>query len=372
MVIKMESHPIGEAEAIIPMEIVSSRGTSTSTTDTLRRKAARRTESWYVASPPPPQRGTRKRQLPRYFASLPPQAEDITAARKKRRLEEPLTTTRSTTTDEDARKAATPNASVGLHPPAADNDDANADLVADAQPNTGTGSWTLEEDAKLTSAVTNTSKKKCGKDYKTNWAAVAALVPSRSRIQCRHRWHDVLDPSIGRASGRAGKWTEDEDSKLKNAVQTLGDKDWVSISALVPGRTKRQCNNRWKDALHPSIDRVNVRTGKWTEDEDSKLKDAVPTHGDKDWVAISALVLGRTKRQCSNRWKDVSEPSVDRAGGRKGKWTAVEDSKLKDVVQTLGGNDWVAVAALVPGRSRKQCWQRWKLIYPEFRTVRGK
>jgi hypothetical protein len=36
-----------------------------------------------------------------------------------------------------------------------------------------TGSWTAEEDAKVNSAFTNTSKKKWGKEYKTDWAAVA-------------------------------------------------------------------------------------------------------------------------------------------------------------------------------------------------------
>jgi hypothetical protein len=162
-----------------------------------------------------------------------------------------------------------------------------------------------------------------------------------------------LDPSISRASGRSGKWTEDEDSELRDAVQTLGDKEWVAISALVPGRMRRQCYNRWKDALDPSIDRVNERAGKWTEDEASKLKDAVQMQGDKDWVAVSVLVPGRTKKQCGSRWHNALDPSIVRASGRKGKRTEDEDSKLKDAVQTHGENDWVAAAALVPGRTRK-------------------
>jgi hypothetical protein len=48
-----------------------------------------------------------------------------------------------------------------------------------------------------------------------------------------------LDPSIGGASGRTGKWTAVEDSKLKNAVQTHGGKNWCAIAALVPGRTEK-------------------------------------------------------------------------------------------------------------------------------------
>jgi hypothetical protein len=47
-------------------------------------------------------------------------------------------------------------------------------------------------------------------------------------------------------------WTEDEDSKLKIAVQTHGGKDWAAIAALVPSRTKIQCHDRWHNALDPS------------------------------------------------------------------------------------------------------------------------
>jgi hypothetical protein len=35
-----------------------------------------------------------------------------------------------------------------------------------------------------------------------------------------------------------------------------------------------------------------------------------------------------------------------------GEWTAVEDGKLKDAVQTHGGKNWVAISALVAGRTR--------------------
>jgi hypothetical protein len=44
--------------------------------------------------------------------------------------------------------------------------------------------WKSEEDAKLTRAVTNTPKKRWGKEYKINWDAVAALVPGRVESQC--------------------------------------------------------------------------------------------------------------------------------------------------------------------------------------------
>jgi hypothetical protein len=70
---------------------------------------------------------------------------------------------------------------------------------------------------------------------------------SNTKKQCRNRWwYDVLASSIGRSTGRTGKWREDEDIKLKSAIQAHGDKHWAAIAALVPGRTQKQCSDRWR------------------------------------------------------------------------------------------------------------------------------
>jgi hypothetical protein len=366
-VIKMERDPIEEAEAIIPVEVVSSGGQSaieepepeaiipnetlSSGTGRLRRKAARRSEPLFI------------RRSPRRLGKAA--AEDA-PARKKPRLEEPL----PTTTNESAGNTASTDVSVVLSPPdaAADDDDANtnAESVTDTQPNDvasgTTGSWTSEEDAKLTNAVTNTRKKKYGKEYKTDWVAGATLVPGRTRQQCWCRWKYVLVSNIDPANGRKGGWTEDEDSKLKDAVQTHGGKNWIAIAALVPGRTQKQCCRRWHDVLSHSIDRASGRKGEWTEDEDDKLNDAVQTHGGKNWIAIARLVPGRTRNQCRNRWHYALNPSVDLAAGHTGKWTPDEDDKLKDSVQMRGGKNWRATAALVPGRTQRQCCRRWHAV----------
>jgi hypothetical protein len=356
-------------EAPIPPEIVSSGSATNTTTVRLRRRAANRTEPLYL------RRGTRKRRPPGYFASSPPppQDEDNPAARKKPRLEGPLPTIRAIARDEAARKTDSHDVSEGHSPPANNNDDLNADAVTDTQPNArastrATGRlWTLEEDAKLTSAVANTSKKKYGKEYKTDWAAIAALVLGRTRRQCWRRWQDVLDPSIDRTPPeRTGNWRPDEDSKLKEAVKIHGSKNWGAVAALVPGRTTKQCHSRWNYVLDPSIDRANGCRSKWTTDEDSKLRDAVQRHGGKNWKTIAALVPGRTHKQCCNRWYHYVNQSIDRASRHPGKWTEYEDSMLRDAVQRHGGNHsgnhWGAIAALVPGQTKKQCQNRWRSI----------
>jgi hypothetical protein len=226
---------------------------------------------------------------------------------------------------------------------------------------THSGHWTSEEDAELTSAVAKTYKKKWGKECRKDWVAVAALVPGRTKEQCWNRWNSYLHPSIDR-TGRKGLWTTDEDSKLRHAVQMQDGKesnDWIAVAALVPGRTGKQCWNRWYSYLNPSIDRTNGRGGKWTEDEDDKLKGAVKVHGGNDWATIAALVPNRTKKQCRRRWMDALNPNIKLTAGRTGPWTASEDIKLKGVVHTHGGKDWIAIAALIPGRTKIQCSRRW-------------
>jgi hypothetical protein len=78
----------------------------------------------------------------------------------------------------------------------------NADH-ADTDPVKGTrvaGQWTPEEDAKLNSAVMKYRKKKSGKEYRTDWASVAALFPYGTKSKCRNRWRFVLDPTMNQSN----------------------------------------------------------------------------------------------------------------------------------------------------------------------------
>jgi hypothetical protein len=38
--------------------------------------------------------------------------------------------------------------------------------------------------------------------------------------------------------GRRGTWTEEEVLKLEKAVEMHGEKNWAAVAELVPGRTK--------------------------------------------------------------------------------------------------------------------------------------
>jgi hypothetical protein len=315
----------------------------------VRRKAAMRTFPWKLTA----------EELQLALPRTPDEDEDIRAT-KRPRLEEPV----PTSIDEDATEKTSHATTVALSAAATAADSDASDPVMDMHPNVMTTGayrhWTPEEDAKLTSAVTDTCKIKWGKEFKTDWVAIAALVPDRTGNACKNRWRETLNPNIDRANGRRGKWEDDEDIKLKNAVRTHGGNDWPAIAELVPGRTRTQCYMRWHNILDPSIDRTPGCSGKWTTGEDIKLKDAVRAHGAKNWVAIAAVVPGRNKNACYMRWHIILDPSIDRTPGCSGKWTAGEDIKLKDAVKMYDGKNWDAIASLVPGRTRIQCVGRWR------------
>jgi hypothetical protein len=215
-----------------------------------------------------------------------------------------------------------------------------------------------KKDTKLTSAVNTTCKKKHLGKYRTDWVAISALVPGLPKLQCRSRWHNSLGSVIDETTARKGMWTKEENGKLKDAVKKRNANDWVAIAALVPGRTKNQCWSRW----HTTLDSKKNETAhfsKWTKEEDVKLTDAVKTHNGKDWAAISKLVPSRTKAQCVHRWHNKLACKSDETTARVGRWTKKEDSTLEGAVEKHNGEDWAAISALVPGRTRNQCMGRW-------------
>jgi myb proto-oncogene protein len=51
---------------------------------------------------------------------------------------------------------------------------------------------------------------------------------------------------------RRGTWKPEEDAKLIEAVKKKHGNDWVAVAAMVPGRTNVQCRYRWVNHLDPN------------------------------------------------------------------------------------------------------------------------
>jgi hypothetical protein len=58
--------------------------------------------------------------------------------------------------------------------------------------------------------------------------------------------------------------------QAEGAVQTHGGKNWRVIGALMASRTKLQCRGRWRNILDPRVVRTAGRTCKWTMEEKAK------------------------------------------------------------------------------------------------------
>ncbi|EAY22700.1 Myb-like DNA-binding domain containing protein [Trichomonas vaginalis G3] len=91
------------------------------------------------------------------------------------------------------------------------------------------------------------------------------------------------------------KFSSYEDELLKQAYAKLGPNDWNAIAEEVPGRTARQCRDRWKKYLS------GVENGPWTEEEDALLLEKYNELGPK-WAQIAQFFKSRTDNNVKNRW----------------------------------------------------------------------
>lgn len=202
--------------------------------------------------------------------------------------------------------------------------------------------WTAIEDKNLLHIVQQRGL--------NNWIDIAVLLgTNRTPFQCLARYQRSLNASILKR-----EWTKEEDDQLRDAVETLGESNWQLVASVMEGRTGTQCSNRWLKTLHPARKRV----GKWTAEEDRRMKIAVTLFGPKTWKKVARCVPGRTQVQCRERWVNCLDPSLNMAG-----WSVEEDSKLEAAIAEYG-YCWSKVAACVPPRTDNQCRRRWKVLFP--------
>jgi hypothetical protein len=87
-----------------------------------------------------------------------------------------------------------------------------------------------------------------------------------------------------------------EDDHLMDAVFNMGTASWTKIASEVPGRTARQCRERWTHYL------CTGRTeSSWTEEEDLLLIEKIGEVGPR-WVHLASLIGTHTDVEVKRRW----------------------------------------------------------------------
>jgi hypothetical protein len=125
--------------------------------------------------------------------------------------------------------------------------------------------------------------------------SLSSISSLSGRFQMRPSAPCCLPVPLREVSHRS-KFTPDEDAQLSGLVKAYGEKDWLTIAALMTGRTPRQCRERWRHYLAPSI----VSTP-FTLEEDARLLEKHRELGSK-WKAMAVSFEGRTDINLKNRW----------------------------------------------------------------------
>mmetsp|Transcript_17629 Transcript_17629/g.21708 ORF Transcript_17629/g.21708 Transcript_17629/m.21708 type:complete len:440 (-) Transcript_17629:219-1538(-) len=112
---------------------------------------------------------------------------------------------------------------------------------------------------------------------------------------------------------------------------------WVKIAKKMPGRTSKQCRERWRNKLNP-----NIKRELWTVKEDLILLDAHKKLGNR-WVKLASMLPGRTENSVKTRFKSITR-------AMKRMWRADEDSKVTQLYNEMGSR-WLEIAAQLPGRT---------------------
>ncbi|XP_073151690.1 transcription factor MYB4-like [Henckelia pumila] len=104
----------------------------------------------------------------------------------------------------------------------------------------------------------------------------------------------------------------------------------------------------------PCCDKMGLKKGPWTAEEDIILVNFINRHGHGNWRALPKRAgLLRCGKSCRLRWMNYLRPDIKR-----GNFTREEEETIIKLHQELG-NKWSVMAARLPGRTDNEIKNVW-------------
>jgi hypothetical protein len=144
-------------------------------------------------------------------------------------------------------------------------------------------------------------------------------------------WMKSNRQSIARNVGgsKKNKWTAGEDYLLEQTVYQLGTTNWRRVAARIPGRTGKQCRERWTGHRSPEIMHKY-----WTPEEDVILVGKQAEFGNQ-WAKIKAFLPGRSSVDVKNRWSWLCRRDVPNHSGEFQEIVKLHEHTVKEMFPTI-------------------------------------
>ncbi|CAL5338497.1 unnamed protein product [Camellia sinensis] len=116
----------------------------------------------------------------------------------------------------------------------------------------------------------------------------------------------------------------------------------------------------------PCCEKVGLKKGPWTPEEDQKLLAYIEDHGHGSWRALPAKAgLQRCGKSCRLRWTNYLRPDIKR-----GKFSLQEEQTIIQL-HALLGNRWSAIATYLPKRTDNEIKNYWNTHLKKRLTKMG-